>query len=322
MAKKHFNNLIEQIANFDNLLLAFSKTQKSSKKYKISSIKFQQNLIVNLEQLQQDLLKGTYTPGQYHKFYVYEPKKRLIYAPAFRDKIVHHAINLILKKVFNPTFINTTYACIEGRGCYAAVEKLKHYVSTSSKTDWVVKLDITKFFYSLDHSVLKKELRRKISCIKTLVLLDKIIDSSPTNPGLPLGNLTSQLFANIYMNKIDQFVKRNLRIKKYIRYSDDMLILVNSKSRAKEVLNLITNQVNLLNLSLNNKTKIFPITQGISALGVRVSHNYVLLSKRSLKKIKKFMRHRYLVSDKYVKVWLASWKGHTKSVNYRIEGFK
>lgn len=317
--KVRYDNLYEKITSQDNLTDAFYKTQAASNKFKTGSLIFEENITKNLINLRQELVEQSYLPGNYHSFYVYEPKQRLIYAPVFRDKIVHHAINNILKDIYINSFIPTTFACIEGRGVYSALKQLKHYVSTSRDSDWVVKLDMKQFFYSINHNSLKRVLRKKIKCQKTLNLLDRVIDSSPINPGLPLGNLTSQIFANIYMNEVDQYCKRQLGLKKYIRYMDDIIIIVPTKIKAAQTIKSVARLILSLNLLLNKKSKIFPITQGINSLGVKISKNYCLLRKSSIDTIKKIIKLKNVLSVSKFEQRVNSWKGH--AVNANISNF-
>lgn len=321
MAKKRYDNLLEQIYSLDNLLQAYKNTQKGNNKLKIKSIKFSRNLSDNLLLLQKELKYGTFKPGKYSEFMVKEPKERKIFAPAFRDKIVHHAINNILKDIFNKSFIQTSYACIEGRGSHAGVTKLTEYIKSSNyKTDYFIKLDIKKFFYSINHSTIKSLLGKKIKCKGTLKLLHDIIDSSPTNPGLPLGNLTSQLFANILMNEVDQYAKRKLRLKKYIRYADDIIVICKSKESATLNFRLLKSKINSICLELNkHKSKIFPLKNGINTLGFlfdfkgrrRIRKDSRIRILRKIKKFPNLIEHSKLSVEK-AECMLNSWLGHAR----------
>jgi RNA-directed DNA polymerase len=188
---------------------------------------------------------------------------------------------------------------------------------------YIVKMDVKKFFYTIDRSILKKIIRKKIKCKRTLNLLDKIIDNSPGEIGLPLGNLTSQLFANIYLNEIDQYCKRILKLKYYIRYADDIIVIVENKEHAQYILNNVNKYIKTtLNIELHeNKSKIFPIYQGINSIGFKNYITHKLLRNDCKKKIKrKIKSFKYLYENKRItkekiEQIVNSWHGHSKKAN-------
>ncbi len=294
--------MFNQITDFNNVLDAYYKTQKGKSKHKHSAILFAQNPLYNIKFLINELQTQAYNPSEYNEFYVYEPKERLIYAPAYRDKIVHHAVNNILRPIFEKCFIKDSYACITGKGNTRAVLAIQKYQSKFRK-GYFVKVDIYKFFYSIDHQILKNILRKKIKCHTTMHLLETLINSSPTpGVGLPLGNLSSQLFANIYMNQLDQFAKRGLGVKAYVRYADDIFIFVENKSKALSVQSLIIQFLkNKLKLTVaRSKTFIHPAKNYVSALGFRIKPTHILLLSKNKRRIVK--RCKMLV--KYTKsIW-------------------
>lgn len=214
---KKYDDLYEKIIDFDNLLFAYKQTTKGERKFRKDAILFSVVEDVNLVNLWKELKTGRYRVGEYIRFKVYEPKERLVSAPRIRDKIVQFATHTVIKDVYANVFINDSYACLEDRGTHKAVDKVQKYMRIAEREwggGWIVKFDISKFFYTIDREILKQILRKKITCKKTLWLLDLIIDSSPEGDvGIPLGNVTSQDFANIYLNELDQFVKRYCDIK-------------------------------------------------------------------------------------------------------------
>lgn len=280
-------------------------------------------------QLQEELKNGTYEFGGYFEFMVYEPKERVINAPFYRDKIVQLAINNILKRVYQPSFIYDTYSCLDNKGTHACVERLSYFMRKAyweyGDDAYIVKIDIKKFFYTIDRDILKKLYAKKIICKDTLDLLYKIIDSAKIidELGLPLGNTLSQISANVDLNETDQFAKRHLRLKYYVRYADDIVVIVKNKELAIEVLSQIKEYTEgKLNLKLNmNKSKIFPINQGVNAIGFKIHPAHMLLRNDSKKRIKQKLRKfkELLIDEKItiekVEQILNSWYGHAEQSN-------
>jgi retron-type reverse transcriptase len=291
---KTYNNLYERIYSFDNLHQAYLKARKN-KRYKNDVLEFTSNLEENLITIQNELIYEAYTPSRYNEFLVTDPKERLILALPFRDRVVHQAICSVIEPLFEKTFIKDSYACRKNKGTLAGVKRMEYFLKQNikdSKEVFCLKMDIQKYFYSIDHETVKRFLRRKIRCKRTLKLLNIIIDSTD-NPGIPVGNLTSQLFANIYMNYLDHFIKETLRIKYYVRYMDDMVILYKDKKQLWRWLSEIRNFIEKeLKLVLNKKTSIFSIKRGIDFLGYRQFPGVRILRKRvmvkNLKKFRKF----------------------------------
>ena len=317
--------LFDKILEMDNLESAFKQTQKGKGKYDADSMRFYSNLTYNLYELQERLRNDSYEFSDYINFNVYEPKEREINAPHFEDKLVQLAINNVIKDLIQPKFIYDSYACIEEKGTHKCVERISYFLRKSSwqygKTATIIKIDIRKFFYSINRDILKTNLPKIIKCERTLNLIFKIIDSADIidTVGLPLGNTLSQICANIYMNMLDQYCKRVLQIKYYVRYADDIVIVVETKEKAEEVLNKINDFVeNKLDLKTNvNKTKIFPIEQGVNTVGFKIYKTHRLLRDDSKKKIKRrakamphLIREGKLTIEKAEQM-LNSWKGHS-----------
>src|SRR5690606_10529789 len=251
----------------------------------------------NLLAIHNELVNETYAPSRYREFIIKEPKERLILALPFRDRVVHQAICNIIEPLFEGTLIYDTYACRKNKGTLAGINRLSYFLNKRIVNDqnvYCLKMDISKYFYSIDHAALKKIIERKIRCRRTLRLLDAVIDSTD-DPGIPVGNLTSQLFANIYLNKLDHFIKEELRVKHYVRYMDDMIILHDDKRYLWKVFIEIKNFTEQrLKLKFNKKTSVFKIERGIDFLGYRQFKKIRILRKRvykkNIKKFKKFVR--------------------------------
>lgn len=320
------NQLFDKVTDFDNIKAGYKSTQKGSKKYKKDAVLFDMCRERNLVRIWQDLKNKEYEVGEYIRFEVHEPKNRTISAPRIRDKAVQFAVHNVLQKVYEPVFIKTSFACLKGKGTHKAVNNLQHDMSVCKWKHgggWILKIDVKKFFYSIDRDILKRVLRKKINDPDMLELLDKIIDSSPEGEkGIPLGNVTSQDFANIYLNEVDQYCKRYLGIKWYTRYMDDICIVAPTKEQAKEYLQKVTSFLNKrLNLETNSKTKIFPLEQGVNAYGFKIWTHCKLLrnsSKAAMKRRIKAMDRKLksgLIRERQVKQAVDSWLGHARHSN-------
>lgn len=318
---KTYNSLFDSICDFGNIHDAYLKARKC-KRYNKDVLQFSSNLEEELLSLQNELSAGTYRTGKYRRFYVLEPKKRKISALPFRDRVVHHAICNVIEPLFEKKFISDSYACRKGKGSHAGSDKLTELLKTSKRKWGVVyclKADISKYFHSIDHTVLKGILRKTIRCRKTLGLLDEIIESVDEEKGLPIGNLTSQLFANVYLNTLDHYVKETMKVGYYVRYLDDFVLLSDDKKQLqvwRKEIEVFLNGV--LKLDLNVKTSIFPVTQGVDFLGYRTWATHKLLRKRSIfgmrKKLqtlaKLYGKNRRTLED--IRRVLASWLGHAR----------
>lgn len=332
---KTYKNLFTKICSFENLYLAYLKARKY-KRYKSYVLEFSFNLENNLLTLQRDLMDGTYRHNGYQKFIVYDSKKRIIKAPSFRDRVVHHALCNIIEPIFDRGFIYDSYACRRKKGTHRAVKRLGYFLqSLSAKLQkkaeehktrpriYCLKCDISKYFESIDHEILFYLLQKKIGDQEVLILLKKIIDSTPGGKGIPIGNLTSQLFANIYLNELDQFIKHRLRIEYYIRYVDDFLILDFYKPKLRQTKELIRNFLQeKLKLELHPvKARLFPIDKGIDFLGYTVFNHYKLLRKSTVKRfIKRMGRCREEIAKgktnrKFLKSHWQSWLGYASFAN-------
>jgi RNA-directed DNA polymerase len=297
------NYLIEPIADRDNLYLAYYKAQKG-KGAKQTVFDYGKNLNANLELLQSQILRGAIEVGDYHYFTIYDPKERIICAAPFAQRVLHHALMNICHPYFERAQIFDSYASRIGKGTYAALERAQMY---NRRYRWFLKLDFRKYFDSLDHQVLKTQLERLFKDKALLTIFNKIIDSYAVNPskGVPIGNLTSQYFANHYLSPADHFVKESLKIPAYVRYMDDMILWHDDKAtllKAGYAFQKYTEGVLRLSLKpfcLNQNT------EGLPFLSYLLFPNEVKLAQRS--------RHRFVQKIKiaYENLELGIWSQKT-----------
>lgn len=327
---KPIKGIWEQITSFENLYAAYRSAAKG-KRFRKEVLAFSDNLEASLFDLQRDLQQGTYTVGRYHEFYVYEPKKRLIMAPPFRDRVAQWAIYRIVNPLFAKKYIEDSYACIEGRGIHAAAKRIRYFAQLVTHQNngggYALKLDISKYFYRINHDVLMDMLRNRFADRELLDLLERTVRSAvpfglPAGAslgeaerifgvGMPIGNLTSQMFANLYLNDADQYIKRELRAHCYVRYMDDMVILDGSKKRLHEYRRKIEAFLNeRLKLDLNRKTVIRPLTLGIDFCGFRIWDSHIMLRKPTALK----MRHRLRKLQKDYAAGAVEWPEVKKSL--------
>jgi len=319
---KTYKNIYPAICDFGNIHKAYLKARKN-KRYNRDVLEFSANLEENLINIQNHLIYKSYKPGRYKCFTVYIPKERIIAALPFKDRVVHHALCNIIEPIFERSMIHDSYACRIGQGVIAGVNRTTDYLR-SARSEWgkiyCLKGDIKKFFPSIDHSALKGIIYKKIACADTLSLIDTIIDSTGTNESLPIGNLTSQLWANVYLNELDHFVKERLKMKYYVRYMDDFIIVHHSNQFLQNILAEIFGFLkNVLKLALNKKTQIFPVgSRCVDFLGYRIWPDFRLLRKgnirRNKRKFKKYQREYSsgLIGLKDISPGIISWLAHCK----------
>lgn len=279
----------------ENLFLAWHEFKKGKTKRK-DVLQFEFNLEDNLFQLYQELRNKIYEHSHYSSFYVQDPKLRHIHKAEIRDRIVHHLVSNYLNSIYDKTFIHDSYSCRINKGTHKAINRLKHFSLKQSRNNkinfYCLKCDIKRFFDSIDHDILSELLKRKIKDKHILWLIREIIDSfqKDKDKGIPLGNLTSQYFTNIYLNELDQFIKHKLRVKHYIRYTDDFVILDKGKECLENLIGPIEKFLkNRLNLSLHpDKITIGKYNQGIDFLGyVTLPYCRVLRTKTKKRMFKK-----------------------------------
>lgn len=287
-----YTNIYEKICCYDNLFLAYKKSRKrkTQKKY---VIEFEKNLNENLSALEYELRAQTYKPKPLETFVVNDPKTRRISKSDFRDRIVHHAICNIITPIFETEFIYDNYANRIGKGTTKAIERFEKFQKKATKNNtqkaYALKADVKHYFENIKHKILIDIIGKKIrdsKCMRLITIILKNHQTTILGKGMPLGNLTSQFFANVYLNELDQYIKRKLRIKYYIRYVDDIIILENDKIRLENYKRLI-NQFLKYNLDIElhpEKTGVRQINRGIKFLGMRIYPNHRLLAKKNIRK--------------------------------------
>lgn len=276
--------LFEKLCSFDNLHKSFKKAFKGSGKTK-EACRFHFYLENELWKLKNKLETDTYRPAKYRLFKIFDPKERTISVAPFRDRVIHHAAVQVIEPIFEPTFIFDSYATRKNKGTHKAIKKAGKFLKASF---WYYKADISKYFDSVNHDILLELLQKKIKDGRLLNLLERIIRNSGSIKGLPIGNLTSQFFANVYLNPLDHFVKDDKRVKNYIRYMDDMVFFANSKEYLKNVLNDVRVFLfNRLKLKLNPRyTFLNSRLNGLPFLGFRIFPNLKRIKKGNLKRTK------------------------------------
>lgn len=275
---KRYGNLFNRICSIDNLNLADAIARKG-KKNQFGIQVHDQNRETNIKALHHSLLNYSFRTSEYTTFKVYEPKEREVFRlPYYPDRIIHHAIMNVLEPVFCSMFTGDTYSCIKGKGIHAAVRGVKRALKDTANTAYCLKLDIKKFYPSVDHTILKVLLRRKFKDNDLLWLLDEIIDSAE---GLPIGNYLSQYFANFYLTYFDHWLKEFKRVRFYFRYADDLVILHHDKAYLHTLLNEISDYLQSnLKLTVKENYQVYPVdARGIDFVGYRFYHSHTLLRK-------------------------------------------
>lgn len=348
---KRINNIYDEALTFSKIRAAYYRTAKRKKKTK-DVIEFEMKLEDNVIQIYRDLKNETYKPGKYKEFKVYEPKERTIRCLPFYDRVIQqlyvheYIMPYMLKK-----FISTSYACIPGKGVHTCVAKVQQFMRQATKKwdkPYFVKYDISKFFYSIDkkilYNILKKyykdkkflklsrkfiglpetedSLKNMINNESSLGMKDEVGEGPTIEKGIPIGNYTSQYFANIYMNELDKYIKEKLRIQYYVRYMDDGLLMVENKKMAKEILEKIETYVNKeLNMELNKKSGYFPVKQGCLFCGYRIYLNHKLIKRNNINRMKKRIKKwnkQWEKREYHFEYWRQSfyaWKGYVQIAN-------
>lgn len=302
------DDVYDRICEYEELYQSHLEARKG-KRYRDDVLVFTDKLEENLIELQNELIWQSYSVGAYRPFYVREPKLRLVMALQYRDRVVQWDIYKQLYPFYDKTFIEDSYACRRNKGAHKAADRLQYWLRQVSRKpgEWYyLKLDISKYFYRVDHLVLLDILSRRIKDPRLIQLLSKIINSEDMrfglpagvgpdecpeeqwlgDVGMPIGNLTSQLFANIYLNELDQLCKHELRIHYYIRYMDDIIILSDDKRELAEIKKIIEEFLkDFLHLDLNKKTAIRPIWNGIDFVGFRIWATHRKLKKQTARRM-------------------------------------
>jgi len=339
---KTFNKLYFEICSFKNLINAFYKARRG-KRNREAVADFEYHLEKFICELKSELENRTYGPGAYTNFYVFEHKKRLITAAPFRDRVVHHAIVNVLEPIFERMFIYDSYACRKEKGQHKAVRRFTEFCRSNR---YVLRCDIKKFYPSVDHQILLRIISRWIKDRDVICLVRKILESGKSileseyipawyqgdglftpfsrSRGIPIGNLTSQFFGNVYLNELDHYIKEILRAGCYLRYMDDFAVFSDKKSYLWDVKKNIRNFLEGLRLSLNPaKENVFPVNTGVEFLGFRIFPTHRLVRKST---VYKFTRHfkdllknyrMNLISIQRLRSSFMAWIGHIKHANYK-----
>ena len=309
---KTYKNLYSQICAFENLFLAYRAAARG-KRGKPEVAAFERELEPNLFRLQEALVSQTYRPGPYHNFAIYEPKRRLVSAAPFRDRVVHHALCRVIEPIWEPRFIHTSYACRVGKGTHKALDRCQAW---ARRYRYAFHGDMVKYFPSIDHWIMRSLLARHIADRRVMWLIDRILDSgagiqaggcpqvylpgddlfTALRPrGLPIGNLTSQFWANVYLHELDRFVKHQLRCPAYLRYMDDTVLFSDDKAQLHEWKAAMQDFVaGHLRLLLHpRKSVVFPVKVGIDFCGFRIYPTHRRLRRSSVRRfVRRFRRQR------------------------------
>ena len=327
---KTLRNEYDKYLTYENLMKAHLQSRKG-KGYRKEIILFNLKQEEYIIWLYKQLKEQTYKHGGYSAFYITEPKLRRIEKSKYIDRIVHRwYVNSFMEKYFVPQFINTSYACLRDRGMHKAsldLQKVMKHCKRIWENYYILKMDVKKYFENINKNILYKILERKIKDPKVVWLTKEIIYSNEGEKGLPIGNYTSQLFANVYLNELDQYIKHKLKCKYYFRYMDDGVILIKTKEEAKEILEKIKVFLkNNLKLELNSKTQIFKSKQGVNFCGYKINEYRLKIrdkGKRKLKKKIKELKYRIVhgeMTSKEAKRYLAGHMGYIKIADtYNLE---
>jgi retron-type reverse transcriptase len=341
---RRHGNLYAQIITFENLISAAKQAQRQ-KRYREPVLIFNHHLEQHLFKLQRELQTQTYQPGGYKTFEIYEPKQRLISAAPYRDRVVHHALCNIIAPIFDRTFITTTYANRKGYGAHRA---LQTFVSYARSSQYVLQCDICKYFPSIDINILKQLIRRKIKCPDTLWLIDTILDTpgegnspidyfpgdsllSPLDRprGLPIGNLTSQFFANVYLSGFDRYVKETLKVSKYLRYVDDYALFSDDRAFLQDCRGAIEAYLAILRLKIHPiKSQLTQTRHAASFVGfrvlpdrIRVRNHNLQTGRRRLKRLQAALSRGQLSQHDFSQR-LQSWNAHlAKGDTWRLRQY-
>jgi RNA-directed DNA polymerase len=333
---KSYRNLYPQIITWYNLHTAWQKARKG-KRGKGPAAGFEYALEDNLLALQAELTGKTYQPGAYHSFYIHEPKRRLISAAPFRDRVVHHALCNIIEPVFDRAFVFDSYANRVGKGTHLALDRCQAY---SRRFRYVLQCDIRQFFPSIDHAILREQLARKLHDDDVLWLIDQILaggrgvlseqyemvwfpgdDLFAVNRprGLPIGNLTSQFWANCYLNGLDHFIKRDLKCQGYVRYVDDFLLFADDKQTLHAWRAALQDRLAGLRLTIHPHAHPRPITEGVPFLGFVIYPTHRRVKGRKVVHYRRHLREqlrRYRTGEEDLHSVQASVRGWINHVRY------
>ncbi len=330
---KSYKKLYPQIYSWENLETAYRKARKGKRKYEAVA-DFEYAWESQLLRLQEELINQSYQPGPYHSFYIHEPKRRLISAAPFGDRVVHHALCRVIEPIFEGRFIYDSYANRKGKGTHKALDRCTTF---ARRYKYVLQCDVKQHFPAIDHLIMRQTLAKYIACPDTMALIDKILTSgigvlaeeyemvyfpgddlsAALRPrGLPIGNLTSQFWSNCYLNLLDHFIKRELKCLAYIRYVDDFLLFAHDKYILHRWRAAIIEFLSSLRLLIHAERALpRPVSEGIPFLGFvvypdhrRVKSRKVVAYRRRLKKVRTAYQQGLIEQDAVVasiRGWLA-----------------
>lgn len=309
---KKYRNLIGQIAEMDNLWRAYHKARKG-KRTSMEHLRFKEHLATHLSVLSQQILDDTYRVGSSRQFRIFEPKPRIITALPFRDRVLQHALCNVIEPVFERVFLPNSYACRTGRGTHSAAIKVQSMIRYMSKRGDVhfLKTDFSAYFASIDRGRLHQAIRAKISCKNTLALIESIIPSSGV--GLPIGSLTSQLFANVYGHIVDSWLVHTVGESRFVRYMDDIVILGHSPEYLHALrMRLAWFAEAELGLRFSH-WQVSPASRGVNFVGYRIWQTHKLLRRSSVQRAKRKLKRFGKTDDQEAKAkFVAAWLGHAK----------
>jgi retron-type reverse transcriptase len=303
---KRIGHLWIDVIDFDNLLKASFQAQRG-KRFQENVLAFNYDLESNLLRLQEELVAQSYQPGRYKTFQIVEPKKRMISAAPYRDRVVHHALCNVIAPIFEQMFTPDSYANRKGYGTHRA---LRRFIEYARSHRYVLQCDVRKYFPSIDHQILKSIVRRKIKCPHTLWLIDAIIDASNEQEpvdhffpgddlfapyerrrGLPIGNLTSQFFANVYLNGFDHYVREKLKVRAYVRYVDDFALFGDDRNRLGDARGAIEEYLAELRLKIHPvKSQLYETRHGANFVGFRVLPGRLRVRTENLRRARRRLR--------------------------------
>jgi retron-type reverse transcriptase len=337
LAVKTIRNLFPRVCDYENIYLAYRKARRG-KRTKPGVASFERIQEEELLTIQEELLQKTYKPGKYHSFYIHDPKTRLISAAPFRDRVVHHALINVIEPTWEPKFIYDCYANRVGKGTHRAIDRCQQF---ARRYRYCLQCDVKQFFPSIDHAILRSILVSPVRDEQILWLCDQILSSgvgvlseaydmvyfpgddlfAPLRPrGLPIGNLTSQFWANVYLYPLDQFVKRELKCTGYLRYVDDFLLFSDHKSQLWEWRGAVIEKLAELRLTLHaRRAQVFPTSTGIPFLGFQIFPTHRLVKRRKVVQFRRKLRtlvREYRNDELLLDTLQASIQGWVNHVRY------
>lgn len=338
---KSYGNLWPRLVSWQNLVTAYQRCRRR-KRYKPEAVRFDYDWEGNLLRLQRELNEGIYHPGDYRHFFIREPKTRKISAAPFRDRVVHHAIVQLLEPIYERRFIFDSYACRRGKGTHRALDRAQHYLR---RHRLFLKTDIVRFFPNVDHKMLLDLLGRTIRDVRLMQLIRQIVESGDgvlrdqasnvyfrgddlfalSRPrGLPIGNLTSQFFANVLLDPIDHFVKEELRAPGYVRYADDLVLFADDKQTLWKARDALSDRLAAVRLRLHmHKTQLSPSHKGLTFLGFVSFPRSRRLGQRALRRLNRRLRVMKWefaagrLAAKKIRQSLEAWSAHADHANAR-----